>query len=78
MTVQSLATPAIFSLRFTIITVAAALTAGVAATTSASLGWPVWAMFMGWVTFFTKGHSAGEASFSYLCLAAGIGITHFA
>ncbi|SES47672.1 DUF1097 domain-containing protein [Rhizobium sp. NFR03] len=64
--------PSMFSLRFTAITAAAALTAAVAATTSASLGWPVWAMFMGWVAFFTKGHSAREATFSYLCLAAGI------
>jgi len=72
MTTQSLAKPSIFSLRFTAITAAAALTAAIAATTSASLGWPVWAMFMGWVAFFTRGHSAREASFSYVCLAAGI------
>ena len=72
MTAQSLAKPSVFSLRFTAITAAAALTAAVAATTSASLGWPVWAMFMGWVAFFTRGHSAREATFSYMCLAAGI------
>jgi hypothetical protein len=29
-------------------------------------------MFMGWVAFFTRGNSAREAGFSYLCLAAGI------
>ncbi|URK85894.1 hypothetical protein LP421_00915 (plasmid) [Rhizobium sp. RCAM05350] len=43
--------PAPTSMRFTVLTLAAALTAAIAATTSASLGWPVWAMFMGWVAF---------------------------
>ncbi len=61
------------SMRFTTQTLAAALTAAIAATTSASLGWPVWAMFMGWVAFFTRGHSARDAFFSYLCLAIGMG-----
>lgn len=58
--------------KFNVITVIAATTAALAATSSASLGWPVWAMFMGWVAFFTRGHSAKEAVYSYLCLAAGI------
>jgi hypothetical protein len=60
-------------MRFTVLTLAAALTAAIAATTSASLGWPVWAMFMGWVAFFTRGHSGKDALYSYLCLAIGIG-----
>ncbi|WP_426129234.1 DUF1097 domain-containing protein [Pararhizobium sp. PWRC1-1] len=60
------------SVRFTILTLAAALTAAIAATASASLGWPVWAMFMGWVAFFVRGHSASDAFFSYLCLVIGI------
>lgn len=58
--------------KFNVITVIAAVTAALAATSSASLGWPVWAMFMGWVAFFTRGHSAKEAIYSYLCLASGI------
>jgi uncharacterized membrane protein YgaE (UPF0421/DUF939 family) len=62
------------SLRFTVLTLAAALTAAIAATTSASLGWPVWTMFMGWVAFFTRGHSGKDALYSYLCLAIGIAI----
>ncbi len=66
------AVPAPSSIRFTALTLAAATIAAVAATTSASLGWPVWAMFMGWVAFFTRGHSASDAVFSYLCLAIGI------
>ncbi len=64
--------PAPASMRFNLLTLVAAVTAAVAATTSASLGWPVWAMFMGWVAFFTRGHSARDALFSYLCLTIGI------
>lgn len=60
------------TLKFNIITLIAAVVAAVAATSSASLGWPVWAMFMGWVAFFTRGHSAKDAFCSYICLAAGI------
>ncbi|WP_428424263.1 DUF1097 domain-containing protein [Pararhizobium sp.] len=59
------------SMRFTLLTLVAALIAAVAATTSASLGWPVWAMFIGWVAFFTRGHSARDAFYSYLCLVIG-------
>jgi hypothetical protein len=29
-------------------------------------------MFIGWVAFFTRGHSAPEAFYSYLCVAIGI------
>lgn len=66
--------PAPTALRFNLLTLVAALTAAVAATMSASLGWPVWAMFMGWVAFFTRGHSARDAAFSYLCLVVGIAL----
>jgi Protein of unknown function (DUF1097) len=69
---ETKAAPAPTSTRFTVLTLIAALTAAVAAATSASLGWPVWAMFMGWVAFFTRGHSAWDAFTSYLCLAIGI------
>ncbi|WP_199197101.1 DUF1097 domain-containing protein [Ensifer sp. NM-2] len=60
--------------KFNLLTLVAATTAAVAATTSASVGWPVWAMFMGWVAFFTRGHTAREALTSYICLAVGIAI----
>ncbi|GAA3097748.1 hypothetical protein GCM10010520_49160 [Rhizobium viscosum] len=72
MTSQTKAAPVPTSVQFNLLTLAAAVTAAVAATTSAGLGWPVWAMFMGWVGFFTRGHSAKEALFSYLCLTIGI------
>ncbi|MDM0071624.1 DUF1097 domain-containing protein [Variovorax sp. J31P207] len=60
------------SIKFNALTLVAATTAAIAASTSASLGWSVWAMFVGWVAFFTRGHSARDALFSYLCLAIGI------
>ncbi len=72
MTSQPKVTLAPTSMQFNILTLAAAITAAIAATTAASVGWPVWAMFMGWVAFFTRGHSAKEALFSYLCLAIGV------
>ncbi|WP_115571934.1 DUF1097 domain-containing protein [Xanthomonas campestris] len=71
MTAQS-AARSLLSLRFTAVTAAAAITAAIAATASASLGWPVWAMLVGWVAFFTRGHSAREAALSYVCLAGGV------
>lgn len=60
------------SIKFNVLTLAAATTAAIAASTSASLGWSVWAMFVGWVAYFTRGHSAKDAFYSYLCLVIGI------
>ncbi|OOG62675.1 hypothetical protein B0E45_30070 [Sinorhizobium sp. A49] len=75
MTVQTQPTGrAPFAWKFNLLTLVAATTAALAAATSASIGWPVWAMFMGWVAFFTRGHTAREALTSYSCLAAGIAI----
>lgn len=74
MSVETSPSSAISPLRFNSLTLAAALTAATAATASASLGWPVWAMFVGWVAFFTRGHTAKDALYSYLCLASGLAI----
>ena len=65
-------------MKFAVLTLIAAIVASIAATASAGLGWPVWAMFVGWVAFFTGGHSARSALASYLCVAAGIGFGVFA
>ncbi len=72
MTDKSKNKPILTTLRFHAITLIAAVVAAFAATSSASLGWPLWARFMGWVAFYTRGHSAKDAFCSYLCLAAGI------
>ncbi|ANG98755.1 hypothetical protein A8A54_19330 [Brucella pseudogrignonensis] len=61
-----------FTSKFFGLTLIAATIAAVAATTSAGIGWPVWAMFIGWVAFFTGEHSVKGALRSYLCVAIGI------
>ncbi len=65
-------------LKFNLLTLTASVVAAIAAATSAGLGWPVWAMFVGWVAFFTGGHSAKAAISSYLCVAIGIAFGVFA
>lgn len=67
-----------FNSKFIGLTLVAAVVAAIAATASAGLGWPVWAMFIGWVAFFTGQHSAKGAIRSYLCLAIGVAIGNFA
>lgn len=64
--------------KFIGLTLIAALIASAAATMSAGMGWPVWAMFIGWVAFFTGEHSIRGALCSYACVAIGIAIGNFA
>jgi hypothetical protein len=64
--------------QFSLLTLAASIVAAAAATTSAGLGWPVWAMFIGWVAFFTGGHSWKGAVSSYVCVALGIALGNVA
>jgi len=61
-------------LRYNVQTTATAMVAASAAAICALLGWPVWAMFLGWVTALTTGRSLREISCSYLCFVGGIGI----
>jgi threonine/homoserine efflux transporter RhtA len=63
-----------FNFKFVGLTLIAATIAAVAATMSAGIGWPVWAMFVGWVAYFTGGHSASGALRSYICVAIGIAL----
>lgn len=53
-------------------------TAGVVAAAAAHISTlaavPVWAMFMGWIAWFTRGHSARDGLFNWLCLAIGLAI----
>ncbi len=35
---------------------------------------PVWAMFIGWITFFTGGHTAREGAISWGCVLGGLTI----
>jgi hypothetical protein len=61
----------IVTFRLDIRTIAAAMTASAVACVCASLDWPVWAMFLGWVAGLAGGPSFRKAFYSYICLAAG-------
>lgn len=50
----------------------AAATAAIAAGSSAALGLPVWAMFIGWVAFFTRGLNAKAGVANLACVWLGI------
>lgn len=58
--------------RFTAFTVAAAATAAVAAFASATVELPVWAMFIGWVGYFTRLGSWRNGIANYACLVLGV------
>ena len=60
--------------RFIAITAAAAVTASVAAFAATVLAVPVWAMFIGWVAYYTRGHSARDGLVNFVCLALGLGL----
>lgn len=55
-------------------TVAAAFTAAAAAWTSVAFGLPVWAMFIGWVAYFTRGHSLRDGVANLACVVAGVAL----
>lgn len=59
-------------LRFLAISAVAALTAASAAYFTTLISVPAWAMFMGWVTYYTRGHSGRDGLVNYACLALGI------
>ena len=58
--------------RFLTIGAIAGLVAAAAAYLSTVTAVPVWAMFMGWVAYFTRGHSGRDGLVNYLCLALGL------
>jgi hypothetical protein len=61
-------------LKFLVISAAAAVTAASAAHVSTLIAVPPWAMFMGWVAYYTRGHSGRDGLVNYACLALGIGL----
>ncbi|WP_129793978.1 DUF1097 domain-containing protein [Sphingosinicella sp. CPCC 101087] len=56
------------------LTLSAAIVAAVAANTSVLLTLPPWAMFMGWVAYFTRRPSAREGVQSFVCILLGLGL----
>jgi hypothetical protein len=57
---------------FFLVTAAAAVTASLAAGLSAALAFPVWAMFIGWVSFFTRGPSLRDGAVNATCVVLGL------
>ena len=57
---------------FFLLTAAAAVTAAVATGISSALSLPVWAMFIGWVAFFTRGLTARSGAVNAACVALGL------
>ncbi|MCB1754176.1 MAG: DUF1097 domain-containing protein [Gammaproteobacteria bacterium] len=68
----------IFTANYTMVTLVAAIAATLAATATAALGWPVWAMFIGWVAFFTGESTIKGSLATFGCLAIGIILGNFA
>lgn len=63
-------TPGFF--KFTGFTGIAATVAALAAFASVTLGLPLWAMFIGWVAYFTRGLSARDGAINLACVVFGI------
>ncbi|WP_213942032.1 DUF1097 domain-containing protein [Pseudomonas sp. dw_612] len=59
-------------LMFTLFTVVAAATAALAAGSSLLLTLPVWAMFVGWVAFFSRGLTLRDGLVNFGCVLMGI------
>ena len=57
---------------FFLVTAVAAVTASLAAGLSAALAFPVWAMFIGWVSFFTRGPSLRDGAVNAGCVVLGL------
>jgi hypothetical protein len=60
--------------QFASFTAVAATTAAVAAFASVTLALPIWAMFLGWVAWFTRGVSVRDGLANLACLLLGIAL----
>jgi len=70
--ISTAAKPGIFSLPYTSVTAAAAVVAACASAAALALGLPVWAMFVGWVAFHTRGVTLRDGMFNMVCVSAGV------
>jgi hypothetical protein len=57
---------------FHAVTAGTAVVAAAAAEASLAADFPVWAMFIGWVAFYTRGVTARDGVFNYLCTVLGM------
>ena len=69
---SSAATPRFFSLAYSAFTLAAAVVAAAASAVALVLELPVWAMFVGWVAFYTHGVTARDGVFNLVCVSLGV------
>ncbi|CAD5110485.1 DUF1097 domain-containing protein [Zestomonas carbonaria] len=60
------------SIRFVAFSAIAAVVAALAAGSSVALSVPVWAMFVGWVAFFTRGVNARDGAINLACVWLGL------
>lgn len=58
--------------RFIAISATAAVVAALAAYLSVLSALPAWAMFMGWVAYYSRGHSARDGARNFACFAIGL------
>ncbi|OLF56476.1 DUF1097 domain-containing protein [Pseudomonas chlororaphis] len=61
-------------LMFTLFTAIAAATAALAAGSSLLLSLPVWAMFVGWVAFFSRGLTLRDGLINLGCVLTGLAV----
>ncbi|MFL9876087.1 DUF1097 domain-containing protein [Paraburkholderia megapolitana] len=59
---------------YVLITVVAAVSAAIASATALALSLPVWAMFMGWIAFFSRGLTTRSTVENLGCVWLGISI----
>jgi hypothetical protein len=59
---------------YIMLTITAAIVAALAAFTSAFVGLPPWAMFLGWVAYFTRQPSPAQGLQTFLCVLLGLAL----
>lgn len=59
-------------MKFTLLTAAASLVAAAAAFLSVTVALPIWAMFIGWVSYYTRGHSARDGAINLTGVLVGL------
>jgi hypothetical protein len=67
-----MSSPSVSPRAYVVATVMAALTAATAAATSQLLSLPVWAMFVGWIAFYTRGLTTRSAFENLACVGIGL------
>lgn len=59
---------------FTAVSAIAAIVAAIASWLCVALDLPIWAMFIGWVAYYTRGVNARDGAWNFACVFSGIAI----